>query len=171
MKLPRTGLLGAGIALVLCLVACASGQPAPTPNIEATVEARAKELVAEQVNNLQPNPDLGMDYLSRALGYSQSGDRQLAIGDYTKAIKLGIPTTHHSGSNPLAIAYLNRGFAYNGLGQYERAIEDFDRVISLDYDLSTLAYVGRGDAYRNLGRDAEADADKAKACSQDSEYC
>ena len=95
----------------------------------------------------------------------------MAIGDYTKAIELGIPTTHHFGRNPLAIAYLNRGFAYNGLGQYERAIEDFDRVISLDYDLSTLAYVGRGDAYRNLGRDAEAEADKAKTCSQDSEYC
>ena len=57
-----------------------------------------------------------------ALVLRQKAIRILAFGDYTKAIELGIPTTHHSGDNPLAIAYLYRGFAYNGLGQYERAI-------------------------------------------------
>ena len=125
------------MALLVAAVGCSTtspGEVAPAPNIDATVEARAKELVAEQANNLQPNPDLGMDYLSRALGYLQSGDWQLAIGDYTKAIELGIPTTHHSGDNPLAKAYAGRAFSYHRLEQFERAIEDFDRVISLDYD-------------------------------------
>jgi len=125
------------LAVVLLMaLACTTAPAALTPNIDATVEARAKELVAEQVNDLPPNPDLAMDYFSRAYGYSMSGDLQLAIEDYTKAIELGIPAIHHSGENPLAGAYLGRGLAYKGLGQ-----------------------------------DAKADADKAKACSLDSQYC
>ena len=145
------------MALLVAAIGCSATSPAevaPTHNIEATVEARAKELVAEQVNNLQPNLDLAMDYFSRALGYLGSDDWQLAIGDYTKAIELGIPTIHHSGINVLAVSYFGRGFAYNKLGQYQRAIEDYTKVIQLDYDLSTEAYLGRGIAYRKLGQDA-----------------
>ena len=37
------------------------------------------------------------------------------------------------------------------------------------YDVS--AYHSRGIAYRKLGQDAKADADKAKACSLDKQYC
>ena len=33
------------------------------------------------------------------------------------------------------------------------------------------AYLNRGDSYRNLGQYAKSDADNAKACSLDSQYC
>ena len=55
MKLPRTGLLVAGIALVLSLVACASRPSAPTLDIEATVEARlGQERAIEATVETQP---------------------------------------------------------------------------------------------------------------------
>ena len=43
MKLPRVLAVLAGIALLVAALGCST-----TPNIEATVEARAKELVAAQ---------------------------------------------------------------------------------------------------------------------------
>ena len=62
--------------------------------MEATVEAMVKEeLAAKQVNNLPPNPDLAIDYYLRGVSYTESGDWQLDIGDLTKAIELGWPTT------------------------------------------------------------------------------
>ena len=43
-------------------------------------------------------------------------------------------------------------------------------VIQLNPD-HALAYNSRGYAYDKLGQDTEADADKAKACSLDSQFC
>ena len=121
--------------IVLMALACTTTPPEPTPNIDATVEARAKELVAEQANNLRPNPDLALDYFNRGVGYQQAGDWQLAIGDFTKAIKLGIPTTDSSGYNLLADAYSGRGWSYDELGQDERAEADWAKACELDSKL------------------------------------
>ena len=69
------------------------------------------------------------------------------------------------------MSYFNRGLAYYYyLGQHQRAIQDYDKAIQLDPN-DAKAYNNRGFAYHNLGQDAEADADKAKACSLDSQYC
>ena len=131
------------LAVVLLMaLACTAAPAAPTPNIDATV----------QVNNVPPNPDLAMDYYFRASGYLRSGDDQLAIEDYTKAIELGLPTTHHDGSTPLATAYGGRAIAYDYLGQYQRALEDYDRVIQLEPDLAAVAYSGRGLIYDSMGQ-------------------
>ena len=59
---------------------------------------------------------------------------------------------------------------YYWLEKYQRAIEDYDQAIRLDPN-NALAYNNRGVAYRSLGKYAEADADKAKACSLDSRHC
>ena len=150
--------------IVLMALACT------TPNIDATVEARAKELVAEQVNNLPPNPDLALDYFNRGVGYGQAGDYQLAIGDLTKAIALGLHRTHSSGRNPLANAYFIRGYYYDELGQYQTAINDYTKAIQLDPD-DADAYSNRGHAYNKLGQDERAEADWAKACELDSKLC
>ena len=66
-------------------------------------------------------------------------------------------------------AYGNRGVAYYSLGQYQRAIQDYDEAIRLKP--TAVRYTNRGVAYRLLGQYAKADADKAKACSLDSQYC
>ena len=68
------------------------------------------------------------------------------------------------------MAYNNRGWARNKTGSYNQAIQDLNKAIQLDPGLA-LAYYNRGRAYADLGQDAEADADKAKACSLDSIWC
>ena len=69
------------------------------------------------------------------------------------------------------MSYFNRGLAYYYcLGQYQRAIQAYDKAIQLDPD-DAKAYNNRGFAYHNLSQEAEAYADKAKACSLDSQYC
>ena len=60
--------------------------------------------------------------------------------------------------------------AYYYLGAYQRAIQDFDKAIRLESGYA-LAYDARGLAYSNLGQYSKTDADKAKACSLDNEYC
>ena len=79
----------------------------------------------------------------------------MAIVDYTKAIHLGLPRSHHSGGNPLVVAYSNRGLAYDGIGQYQRAIQDYDEAIQLDPDYA-WAYHDRGMAYHRLGQHQRA---------------
>jgi len=55
-----------------------------------------------------------LSYTSRGAAYDYLGERQRAIEDYDKAIRL---------DPRLAIAYFNRGVAYKTLGQRQRAIE------------------------------------------------
>ena len=53
--------------------------------------------------------------------------------------------------------------------QYHRAIQDYVQAIRLDPNYAQ-AYFNRSWAYGYLSQDAEAAADKAKACSLDSKY-
>ena len=71
---------------------------------------------------------------------------------------------------PDASFYFDRALNYERVDDYENAIQDYDRAIQLDPNFAT-AYNNRSDAYYNLGKYAEADADKAKACSLDANYC
>ena len=56
------------------------------------------------------------------------------------------------------------------MDQHQRAIKDYDKAIQLDPNLS-YAYLARSWAYRKLAQNAEAVADKTKACSLDKQYC
>ena len=133
---------------------------------------------------------------TRGLSYHKSGQYQLAIQDFDKAIRI----------DPIYVdAYVNRGWSYYKLGQTQLAIQDFDKAIQLDpndyyayglrgiyyhdsrqyqraiQDLDKaiklapsewpIAYYYRGTAYHKTGRLAEGNADKAKACRLDSELC
>jgi len=71
---------------------------------------------------------------------------------------------------PDASFYFEQAFNYKKVDDYENAIQDYDRAIQLDPSYAS-AYNDRGRAYYNLGKYAEADADKAKACSLDKQYC
>ena len=70
----------------------------------------------------------------------------------------------------VATDHLNWAKTYLNLGEYENAIQEFDKVIQLDPG-NVLVYNDRGYAYGQLGQDAKADADKAKACSLDKQWC
>ena len=66
--------------------------------------------------------------------YHIDGQHELAIQDYTEAIRL---------DPQYAIAYYTSGYAYYDLGQYERSIQDYDEAIRLD-PLDAIAYHWRG---------------------------
>ncbi len=62
-------------------------------------------------------------YNNRGLGYEDQGRTELAIGDYTEAIRL---------EPKLAVAYSNRGNAYIDIFDFESAIHDHDSAVELN---------------------------------------
>ena len=85
--------------------------------------------------------------------YHIDGQHELAIQDYTEALRL---------DPQYAIAYYTRGYAYYDLGQYQLAIQDFNEAIRL-HPQDALAYYGRGVAYEYLGNYSEAERNFQKA--------
>ena len=63
-------------------------------------------------------PDDAQVHNLRGIDYDSTGQVDLAIGAYNKAIEL---------KPNFAEAYNNRGIAYGIKGEYNRAIEDFDQ--------------------------------------------
>ena len=80
------------------------------------------------------------EYFDRAYDYAENGEYQLAIDNYTKAIRIDPDD---------ATAYYNRGVAYYDLGNYEDAIADYTRAIRIDPDYAD-AYFNRGLSYKKL---------------------
>ena len=76
--------------------------------------------------------DYALAYFNRDVPYSDLGQYENAIDNYTKAIQL---------DPDYAKAYLNRGNAYDDLDQYQRAIQDYDKVIQLDPDDATAYWL------------------------------
>jgi tetratricopeptide (TPR) repeat protein len=64
-----------------------------------------------------------MAYNNRGNAYSDKGDYDRAIADYTQAIRL---------APNVASRYYNRGLAYYSKKDYDRAIVDFNQAIRLD---------------------------------------
>ena len=92
-----------------------------------------------------PRPTLtpsAYSYYAKGEDYYNDGKYQLAINEFTTAIRLNPNYTY---------AYGYRGVAYGNLGQHQRAIQDYDKAIQLDPD-DALAYNNRGNAYGHLGQ-------------------
>lgn len=80
-------------------------------------------------------------YLNRAVAHTARRSYELALEDYSTAIRL----------NPNSIpAYNNRGIVFAALVEYEEAIADFDRVLELNPDY-VLGYNNRGVIYAAQG--------------------
>jgi len=105
------------------------------------------------------NLDLSTLYAERADAYSELGMYQLAIDDYTRAIKL----------TPLSYLYYYRAYVYYDMGEYEKAITDFDHVLSLSPD-DEYTYRGRGRSYEGLGNTIQAIADFTRAIEINPDY-
>ena len=67
-------------------------------------------------------PDDAEVYNTRGLAYSESGEHDQAIEDFTKAIEL---------KPECAEAYANRGTAYRDKGEMDKAIADYTKSIVL----------------------------------------
>lgn len=90
--------------------------------------------------------DLGTEFLeiyycNRALACLKTGEPELAVADFSEALK------HHPGC---VNALYNRAVAYSQKGKGAEAIEDYSAVIQLNRD-ETKAYNNRGVAYQRKG--------------------
>jgi len=92
--------------------------------------------------------DLAIAHSERGTAFSDKGDLDRAIADYSKAIQI---------RPDYDIAYYNRGNAHRGKGDFDRAIADYSEAIQIKPD-HDLAYYNRGLAY-----DANGDFDRAIA--------
>ena len=84
---------------------------------------------------------LAASFNNRGIGYYDIGQYDLAIKDYTQAIRL----------KPIAGFYNNRGNAYRDQRLYDLAIQDYDRAIRMKPDLA-IAFDNRGVAYLREGQ-------------------
>ena len=94
-------------------------------------------------------PQTAGTFLDRGIMFAGRGDYDLAIEDFTEAVKL---------DPNYALAYYNRGNTYRYKGDYDRAIADYNQSIKLDPN-NAYAYDGRGNAYGKKGEYDRAMAD------------
>jgi len=90
---------------------------------------------------VQKFPQYAPAYNGLGLAYAGKGQFDLAIKNYSKAIKL---------DPKFEYAYYDRGLAYKNKGQFDLAIQDYNKAIELNpkrFD----AYNNRGNAYQALG--------------------
>ena len=90
-----------------------------------------------------------VSYMKRGETYYQLGQLDLALADYTQAIKI----------NPKsALAYNNRGFVYDAKKEYARGLADYAQAIAID-PADAEVYFNRACSYGDQGRYEEAIAD------------
>ena len=101
-------------------------------------------------------------YVKRGIAYRHKGELDLAIADFTQALRLN--PTH-------ANAYISRGIAYDKKGDHDLAIADYTKVLELDPDKldpdNMFAYHNRGIAYINKNDHDKALEDFTKILEQD----
>ena len=86
-------------------------------------------------------PNEAEDHNTRGITYSENGDQDRAIAEFSRAIAL---------KPDFAEAYNNRGVAYYKKGEYDLAIQDLNMAIQLSPD-DANAYSNRGVAYGEKG--------------------
>ncbi len=145
---------------------------------------------------IQADPHHACLYFARANAWTQAGEHDNAIDDYTKCIRLrhtplDCDFTNRGqvflckqeyemaiadfsdalrldvGPKSRSIDYSNRGRAFHGLGKYEKAISDFSDSIRLDPE-ATGPYEGRAWSYAVIGEFGKALADCEKEISLNS---
>lgn len=92
------------------------------------------------------SPDHAAYYANRGDDYLRSGNYDMAITEYTRAIELE--------SNSRAL-YYSRGFTYNQKGDFENAIDDLTFVFTLPENsviTNAMVYFTRGQAYEASGK-------------------
>ncbi|RMG70207.1 MAG: tetratricopeptide repeat protein, partial [Chloroflexi bacterium] len=138
-------------------------------SVDAVIHPASSKVEAYEVQQKAKLPDApaptpqnlsAEEFFSRGLQHQNLGNHELAIQDYTEAIRL---------RPDYAYAYNNRGVTYNDLGDHQRAIQDYDRAIHLDPN-HAIAYNNRGLAYNNLGDYQRAIQDYNRAIQLDPNY-
>lgn len=97
--------------------------------------------------------ELYLLYEQRADAYAELEMYQLAVDDYTRAIKLVPENTS---------LYYARAYAYEDMRAYPLAIADFNHILSVDPE-DEYVYRGRGRVYEAMGDYQQAIADFTQA--------
>ena len=105
-------------------------------------------------------PDEAEDHNTRGIAYSENGDQDRAIAEFSKAIAL---------KPDFADAYNNRGVAYGKKSDSDHAIVDFNTAIELNPDYAK-AYNNRGVVYGLKGDFDRAIADHNAAIKHKPNY-
>jgi len=165
---------------------CSSAAPAPvepTPNIDATVEARvAQERVVDATVEARLAQERTIDARVEARAKELVAAQVTNIPTSTPippatplpaptATQMPVPTaTPSPTATTSADSYFDKGMEYYDSENWSMAIEQFTKAIQLDPDFAD-AYYARGIVYLLLGQDSRAAADETEACSMGSRFC
>ena len=127
--------------------------PAEAPKVEVSVAPAPASTVKAPYT--LPEAYSYLNYAVKGDRYSKSGQYQLAIEEYNKAISL---------KPDYAWLYNGRGHIYYQFGHHQRAIEDYTEAIRLDQN-DAMPYNNRGVTYDKLGQYQLAINDYNKAIS------
>jgi tetratricopeptide (TPR) repeat protein len=108
--------------------------------------------IAKCTENIRLHPDDAMTYICRGLVYESMNNFDMAIADYSAAIRLG----------PDKVLYYSRGDMYLRNGDLDKAIVDYTEAIRLNANFAE-AYLNRGLAYEKNGDTDSAIADYTEA--------
>jgi tetratricopeptide (TPR) repeat protein len=152
------GAVAVGLALTAIITPAFSAPKSPPPAdcSFAPEEDKADGIITACTSLIRTrgvsDKQISNAYNNRGVAYSNKGQLDLAIADYTEAIK-----ADPSDDAP----FNNRGGAFLQKGDYDKAIADFSEVLKIDKAFIS-AYAGRGNAF--LGkkdyRNAIADFDE-----------
>jgi tetratricopeptide (TPR) repeat protein len=132
------------------------------PGKAAAAEIEACTRIIDLGNRLSAQ-HRSIAYSNRGTAYLGKGELDIAIADYTEAIRLDPKT---------AILHLNRGTAYSAKFEYDRGIRDLDEAIRLNpklagaYNIRGAAHASNGDsdrAMRDLDETIRLDPKQATA--------
>ncbi|MDR1804481.1 MAG: tetratricopeptide repeat protein [Treponema sp.] len=137
----------------------ASGNPFQEADVAKPSKVTFQEVIIKIISGIYKILPGGKYLLSGNAHYS-NGEYDLAIEDYTRAIKVYKNFGH---------AYYNRGDSYYAKGEYDLAINDYNQVIGLN-PFEAIYYNGRGDSYYAKGDYDLAIEDYSRAIFLDSNY-
>jgi tetratricopeptide (TPR) repeat protein len=134
------------------LVAVAEGWRADARLVSLSIaSAEVRRYISECDRLIEPRT--AHDFLDRGDRRLGTGRHDLAIRDYTEALRLDPSSSQ---------AKVGRGHAFLAKKDYQTAMGDFNDALRQDPE-SVRAYVGRGACYTGLARYAEAIADVSQA--------
>lgn len=120
------------------------------------VEGKDRESIEAYTKALEEGADPYIAYLSRGVAYVKSKEVDMALSDFSSAIKA---------NNRSFRAYFYRGMARMMKEEFEEAAEDFTSALNLKSDYG-MAMFSRGVSFARLGKYEEASRDMAVVAPQ-----
>ena len=134
------------------------GEALPHPVKDSTKPSTGKVDTSLQIEKV--NLVTAEEYMQRGTAFYNKNNFDLAVADFTRAIKIEPKS---------ARAYLQRGLAYSGKGEQDNAFADFAKAVEVDPNFEEGYYV-RGQVYANKNKLDAAVSDYTKAVQINPKY-